>query len=588
MGISLDARYSYEVDTENREIIITDNQNYIEGFWPRGIGSLAAIVGNNGSGKTSSLLSIIQALEDGNGEKDVAAIIIYKEGDTLYAYIPEDFHYGYSVIMDINGKYQQATERPRVGLFYYSGYFRPYKSVDVPGEGELSGVYNASDTWKLMKDYQDYSNVDTMSQGETIGMHMLAMQAQDDNRIVMMLRDKELRDLLPINAIPKYILVEPSVSGYWRLKSNYQKTGREINTLVWHTFGTTKEDYLAQIAYADFFNFAVDFPLASETVISLQQEWARYYNETNDVVNSLSKLLQRNPSYSSYLLNLEEIILFLRKACSFNNNSQTLFIDLIREENKETFDEMCNYFSMPDFVVAHYFDLGYAREQSASTRLSSGELDMLKFFSRLHDAALVQPGRFSNLECPQMILVDEAENSYHPEWQRRYIQMLVEFVDALYRRVEKKAIDEGKYDNQGHPLANLFQIVLTTHSPILLSDIPLMCTNYLLKKEGSEVVQTLKDRQETFGANIYDLYKDAFFLCDGLIGEFAYRKINAIRQTIERSETLTDDEVRELTRQIEMIGDKVIRHYLLSLIEEKNKTSMLSYYERKIKELKGE
>ena len=171
LGISLDARYLYSIDKGNREITVSNNPNFVEEFWPDGICSFAAIVGNNGAGKTSSLLYLIQALEEGNGDKDVAAIIIYKQGDTMCGYIPNGQNIGYSIIPKTSEPWVRVSERPKIDMFYYTSYFRPYTMIHEPGEGELSGVYNASDSWRLIKDYQDYTNVDAQMRTEPIGMH---------------------------------------------------------------------------------------------------------------------------------------------------------------------------------------------------------------------------------------------------------------------------------------------------------------------------------------------------------------------------------------------------------------------------------
>lgn len=90
--------------------------------------------------------------------------------------------------------------------------------------------------------------------------------------------------------------------------------------------------------------------------------------------------------------------------------------------------------------------------------------------------------------------IDEIDLYLHPEWQRRIVRDLL----SLLRRQFK-----GHY----------FQIILTSHSPIVLSDIPVENCIFLKKKSNGTVCQEERNTQ-TFGANIYTLYKDAFFLSD--------------------------------------------------------------------------
>ena len=94
-----------------------------------------------------------------------------------------------------------------------------------------------------------------------------------------------------------------------------------------------------------------------------------------------------------------------------------------------------------------------------------------------------------------------------------------------------------------------------------------------------------KVEDETFGSNIFNLYKDSFFMENGLMGEYAYDWIDRLRKQIEEREKWTDEETDGLIQKIEQIGDEIIRRYLLMLLERRNEQSAIKYYKRKIKEL---
>lgn len=104
------------------------------------------------------------------------------------------------------------------------------------------------------------------------------------------------------------------------------------------------------------------------------------------------------------------------------------------------------------------------------------------------------PGKGIQWNTNILLLIDEIDLYLHPEWQRRIVRDLL----SLLRRQFK-----GHY----------FQIILTSHSPIVLSDIPVENCIFLKKKSNGTVCQEERNTQ-TFGANIYTLYKDAFFLSD--------------------------------------------------------------------------
>jgi hypothetical protein len=88
------------------------------------------------------------------------------------------------------------------------------------------------------------------------------------------------------------------------------------------------------------------------------------------------------------------------------------------------------------------------------------------------------------------------------------------------------------YLNELFKDAGSVQLIVTSHSPFIVSDMPR--ENILfLKRDGDGMCEVVKqdvalDRRETFGANIHSLYTHEFFLKDGLIGDFAKGKIDEI------------------------------------------------------------
>jgi hypothetical protein len=103
------------------------------------------------------------------------------------------------------------------------------------------------------------------------------------------------------------------------------------------------------------------------------------------------------------------------------------------------------------------------------------------------------------------IVLEEIELYFHPDMQRVFASTLLKRIDSiLFKRI--KAI----------------HLCYITHSPFILSDIPR--SNILfLDDEGLPASEELT--VETFGANIHDLMKHSFFMNDGSMGEFAREKI---------------------------------------------------------------
>ena len=91
-----------------------------------------------------------------------------------------------------------------------------------------------------------------------------------------------------------------------------------------------------------------------------------------------------------------------------------------------------------------------------------------------------------------------------------------------------------------------------------------------------------EERLETFGANIFSLFKDTFFLEGSGIGSFAEERLTDFIAKIHNEENYKNNEkIREIERYIGMIGDSFIRKKFesefeickqkyMSLIERKN------------------
>ena len=351
-----------------------------------------------------------------------------------------------------------------------------------------------------------------------------------------------------------------------RLLFVIKREGRDVALYV-PQFGSKKDDFFANLVTFDLYNIGMEYNMSESDILKSVERWETVYRGKENVMSALVEYLQQfDPGYA-LLREMQKVVSFLYDVCFYHDNTKTLFVDANNSKKQEHIKQLKQYFADQSFVVAHFFDLGYSHVPTATTRLSSGEFDLLKFFSRLYDATCVLPRRFGNLKSPQLILIDEAENSYHPEWQRRFLGLLLKFIQALHQQ------KLGKEE---------FQIVLTTHSPILLSDIPRDCINYLEKNAKTGKVLVSRDQPETFGTNVFDLYRHAFFMSEGLVGEFASDKIQKLQEDIEAKER----PYMEIRREIEMIGDEKIRMYLLSMLEEDNRMAMIAYYENKLRELK--
>ena len=197
--------------------------------------------------------------------------------------------------------------------------------------------------------------------------------------------------------------------------------------------------------------------------------------------------------------------------------------------------------------------------------LSSGQKAILFIFARINDA--IQKINQENPNENILILLDEADLKLHLEWQRKFVCDLIKFLNS--------------YPN------NKFYILYATHSPMILSDIT---NDRVVFLEKDKITELSKDKQEindknelkiksTFGANIYDIYSDSFFV-NNFMGAFAQNKINEVIKIIEKNEKISDKKASNLLKIIKNIGEPLLRNKLedeiKSLSEIKNDISVIA------------
>ncbi|MEZ0129230.1 AAA family ATPase, partial [Flavobacterium sp. LBUM151] len=178
-----------------------------------------------------------------------------------------------------------------------------------------------------------------------------------------------------------------------------------------------------------------------------------------------------------------------------------------------------------------------------------------------------------------VIFIDEGEVALHPEWQRVFFDKIITFLSELFN--DKKV-----------------QLILTTHSPFVLSDIPKRNVLFLDKDQNGNTKISNIEREETFGANIHELLADSFFLDKGFMGDFAKNKIIDLINFLTYDNQILESEINVKPNQnwsedsslkvINIIGEQVIRERLLGLFDKKFTLKSKKSIIEKIKELENE
>ena len=114
-----------------------------------------------------------------------------------------------------------------------------------------------------------------------------------------------------------------------------------------------------------------------------------------------------------------------------------------------------------------------------------------------------------------------------------------------------------------------FHLIITSHSPFILSDLPK--ENIIFLEKGKQVYP-FEDGKQTFGANIHTLLSHGFFMKDGLMGEFAKSKIDDVINYLNGKESEIKDD-NSAQNIINIIGEPIIKRELQRMLKNKMELS---------------
>ena len=178
--------------------------------------------------------------------------------------------------------------------------------------------------------------------------------------------------------------------------------------------------------------------------------------------------------------------------------------------------------------------------------MSTGEINILKVMS------YVKWLQLNSSQGTCQLVVDELESGMHLEWSRSLINFLVNYINEI--------------DKMG---GMNFQLIFTTHSPYMLSDIK--PGNVIMIEKNQETGYSEgKVLQNTFAKNIQEIMKEN--LIDNIYGDFALAKINSMIERLNGEEEQEGNE-EELLEEIHLISEPILRNKLLDMYDKKYNTS---------------
>ena len=305
-------------------------------------------------------------------------------------------------------------------------------------------------------------------------------------------------------------------------------------------------------------------------------------------VLSLIKGIIKAPS-NHITVEIHQCLDFLRMKKYIQDEGELKVDDeLLLGEKYESFDDVLRLLPPPFFYSEVTFRPWRRRRKLTETgditiqSMSSGERQLLYSLSSVfyHISNIVNI-KVDNKRAYGYhhvnLIFDEAELYYHPEFQRQFILRLLEsFAMFNFNRRSLRSIN----------------IILITHSPFILSDLPE--TNILFLRKGDEVNDEVP--RKTLGANIYDLLRNGFFL-DYAIGDIVQNKLQEIIHVyydlkgVEREKAFQEKKA-EFWFTINHLGEEYLHRSFLHLYEELERStksfSRKEQVETKIQSLQNE
>ena len=498
--------YSVKWDEEKRSYMITcaekpKNNRIPKDFWGNDIYNITALVGDNGSGKSTILHNLIRCLlqaMDGNEVKlrpSFPFCIIYlDESDKPHSYC------------DKSSKFSGLDF---VGNIEYPGCFQKLKCMLIDNTITLSSSKFDNLVYKFCPRVSSDNNHDysAFEQKHQLFNKSLAASIRSNCYLSTM---KDDGNTYRNSNVVQYLNTHLNYESYQELRFILNRKNYEM---------------LEELR-----NDGYHVPVPDEVDIYI-------YSLPTDVVNLANEL-----NYFDYPLKF--LIGHIKKRGRYDYDEPQKLIDLIiqnvdyfavKDYNrvsislKGIFDDKPRYEFFSEFLDKYRSIVGGEYFLTFSFGLSSGEKNILKMLTQFNyvidgkryskdkergeDRIInLLPGK-GEVECDTLVLFfDEADLTYHPEWQRSFVSILSAVLPKMF----------GEYISD-------IQVILATHSPLMLSDFPDASSIYLKRGADGLVRCENSGNTSTFAQNLYFILRDGFFLNDS-IGEFAKNKINEVAE----------------------------------------------------------
>ena len=498
--------YKVNFDFETNELRIDKNPDYIENFYGESIYNISPVVGINGVGK-STILNLIG---------------YYYSAEDQNKDINQFFH----VYLDTNRKFYLRDENYDLSSITIKGI--------ATDKVDISGYYGSQKNDNLIY----IMNEDRRPSGSYGGSSLLDVHLAESYRWYILNGSFEAYEVLYSQSL---------VSSSYKFSfgvSNYSIPEKYLND--WE-----EREFFSCLVLKIIVKICEDFKCCLS-----DGEIERYFIDGNylHLFDKIKKEIEEEKkdfidSLVNFLNYLEQFI-HKYKIKEYSDGTKSRIVEIgYGEKNFDNRIEFEKLYLDYEKLEKNALDLKYYGFRAIDEfyyNMSTGEANILKVMS------YVKWLQMNSSQGTCQLVVDELESGMHLEWSRSLINFLVNYINKI-----------NKIGGMN------FQLIFTTHSPYMLSDIK-PGNVIMLEKNQETGYSEGKVLQNTFAKNIQEIMKEN--LIDNIYGDFALAKINSMIERLNEKEEQEGNE-EELLKEIHLISEPILRNKLLDMYDKKYNTS---------------
>lgn len=592
-GASLSGKYKIYFNLAKKFMKIECIKSYVQGFWGNNVLDCFAIVGENGSGKTMLANSIMYTIRDIKAGLSGAGsyLILFEVSGLLYYMCSEDLvgikfeiQEDLLPLTKING--DEFLKNYNIAYFHNA-----LSDIDYLAQGRCHYDFSLGHQISRHRRTTYEMHYDDLNRDSVMNFY-----GNEDFRIITFLYDYAIYKPLNIDfPVPKKIRISVADSYYNEedilgrakgLRVNQgeeEKLSADIHQFscgvanIIEAYGKT---WITMTIKRLLFNMLKELCIPDTTPTKITYEHESFFsackilNDTSKLKKTelfqcingiIDKLRSDMAEDINCIDNFGSFVQWLEanheQICEYEDRATVELLIPVQEDSERFVSELIKSYSKVNFAFPFYrFSFG----------VSTGEYFFLSTFSNLYSMVKKEENRInvydyvkvSNRIDGVLLIFDEIDMSLHPRWQRMFMKWLTNFCEELFKGISVK-------------------LIVTTHSPILLSDFPGNSVLYLRKYNNRMILDY--NGMKTFGCNIHSMFLNSFFLEDyGTMGAFAEDKINEVAQLIYERE-VNSDNIDRIKSIVAYIGEDIIKQKLeIQLGKGTQKKVAIEYAEKEV------